>query len=91
VEDLGHAVVCKHGDFVNVVELAVRGAVKGGPEVGDEDLGALEETHALALKGALVAEAGEGRGERVDEARGGLRGGGYEGGDAAGVFLGKGG
>jgi len=68
VQHLWNTVVGKHGDFVNVVELAVRLAVKRGPQVGDEDLRALEEAHFFALKGAFVAEAGEFLGEQVDEA-----------------------
>jgi hypothetical protein len=57
----------KHSDFVNVVELSVAFAVKCSPEIGHEDLCALEEAHFLAFESTFVAEAGELVGEQVDE------------------------
>jgi hypothetical protein len=57
----------KHSDFVNVVELSVAFAVKGSPQIGYEDLCALEEAHFLALECAFIAKAGELFGEQVDE------------------------
>ena len=69
-EDLRYAVVGKHGDLVDVVELAVGLAIKAGPQVGHEYLGALEEADGLgaALVHVLVAEAREVLCEGVDEA-----------------------
>jgi hypothetical protein len=57
----------KHGYLINVVELSVAFAVKCSPEIGHEDLCALEEAHFLALESAFVTEAGELFGEQVDE------------------------
>ena len=48
---------CKHGDFVNVVEVSVTLAVEARPEVCDEYLGALVEAHGLAFEIELVLEA----------------------------------
>lgn len=79
-EDLGHAVVGKHGDLVNVAELAPRLALEAGPEVGDEDLGAFEEADGLGspIEVVLVAEARKVAGQQVDETgRAGVGGGDY--------------
>lgn len=60
IQDLGHAVIGKHGDLVDVTELAEAFSFEGGPEVGNAYLGALEEAHALAVPEADdVVEAGE--------------------------------
>ena len=56
---------CKHCDFVNVVKLAVRLAVKGSPEIGNEDLRALQEADLSPLEDAFIAEAGELGSEQV--------------------------
>jgi len=50
VQHLRHPVVCEHGYGVDVVELAVARAVEGGPDVGDEDLSALEEADFFAVE-----------------------------------------
>lgn len=73
IQDLRHPVVRKHGDLVDVVELAVALAGEARPDVGHEDLGALEEADGplALLEGELVAEAGEVLREDVDEAGGG--------------------
>ena len=54
VEHLGDPVVCEHGDLVNVVEVAEALALEAGPEVGDEDLGALVEADDGVLVGVAV-------------------------------------
>lgn len=70
-QDLRHAVVGKHGDLVNVSELAVAGAFEAGPEIGDEDLGSFQESNAFSsLETCFVVEAGESAGEEIHE-RGG--------------------
>jgi len=68
-EDLRDTVVGKHGDFVNVPESAEALAVEAGPEVGHEDLGALEKANgfAAAFELVLVAERGEVPCEVVDK------------------------
>ena len=73
VEDLGDAVVGEHGYLVDVVEVAEGGALEAGPEVGDEDLGALVEADGGVFFFVLVAvvEAGEVVDEEVDEGGGG--------------------
>lgn len=88
-QDLGDPVVGKHGDLVNVPEGAVARPLEAGPQVGDEDLGALEEADGppAALVAVLVAEAGKVPGEEVDQAGGGAPGGGDAVGGAAGVLL----
>lgn len=64
-------------------------APEAGPQVGDEDLGALEEADGppAALVAVLVAEAGKVPREEVDQAGGGAPGGGDAVGGAAGVLL----
>lgn len=44
MEHLRDPVVCKHGDLVNVMEIAKVFAVEAGPQVRDQDLCALVET-----------------------------------------------
>ena len=71
VEHLGNPVVCEHGDVVDVVEVAVAFALEAGPEVGDEDLGALVEADRAGFVVVAVVEAGEVVHEEVDEGGGG--------------------
>ena len=54
VENLGDAVVCEHCDLIDVVEGAVALALEAGPEVRDEDLGALVEADDGVLVGVAV-------------------------------------
>ena len=56
VQHLWNAVVGEHSERVDVVEFAVGGAVEGGPEVGDEDLGAFVEADLLGVEGGGVVE-----------------------------------
>lgn len=90
-QDLRDPVVGKHGDFVNVPERTKTLTLEASPQIGNEDLGPLEETDGFlslaALKGELVAEAGKILCEQVDEPGGGAFGSGYAVGEAAGVFL----
>jgi hypothetical protein len=69
-QHLGHPVVGKHGDLVDVAERPVGLALEARPQVGDEDLGALEEPDRLAgaFKPVLVPEAVKVTGEEVDQA-----------------------
>jgi len=54
------------------VEIAIAFALEAGPQVRDEDLGALVEAHLAPLEGHLVPEAGEVLCEQVDERRSGV-------------------
>ena len=45
MEHLRDSVVCEHGDLIDVMEIAKVLAFEAGPEICDEDLGALVETH----------------------------------------------
>ena len=75
MEDLRDAVVGEHGDVVDVVEGAVGAlAVEAGPEVGDEDLGALVEADGVVEVAVAVVEGGEVVDEEVDEGGGGFVG-----------------
>lgn len=92
VEHLRDAVVGKHGYLVNVVKFAVGAlALEASPEIGDEDLGAFEEADGFLAGegrgGVGVVEAGKVGGEGVDQASGGVVGGGYEVEGVAGEFL----
>ena len=49
-------------------------ALEAGPEVGDEDLGALVEVYGLAFEGGGIAEAGKVGDDEVDEGGGGVGG-----------------
>ena len=71
VEHLRDPVVGEHGDLVDVVEVAGALAVEAGPEVGDEDLGALVQADGGGFVGVAVVEAGEVVDEEVDEGGGG--------------------
>jgi hypothetical protein len=64
----------KHGYFINVVELAKVFAVEAGPEVCDEDLGALVQPDSPSVEDCFVAETVEVLSEEVDEAGGGVVG-----------------
>ena len=57
---LRHAVVGEHGDLVDVVELAVGFSVEARPQVGDENLGSLQESDGFSGTFELVFVA-EGR------------------------------
>jgi hypothetical protein len=50
---------CKHGDFVDVMKLAIALTFEAGPEVRDQDLGSLVEPDFASLKGCFVPEVGE--------------------------------
>lgn len=64
----------KHGDFIDVVELAKVFAVEAGPEVCNEDLGALVQPDPPSVEHCFVAETVEVLGQKVDEAGGGVVG-----------------
>ena len=70
-EHLRDPVVREHGDVIDVVEAAEALALEAGPEVGDQDLGALVEADEGALVFVTVVEAGEVVDEEVDEGGGG--------------------
>ena len=74
VEHLRDPVVGEYGDVINVVEAAEAPALEAGPEVCDQDLGALVEADEGALVFVAVVEAGEVVDEEVDEVRGGAVG-----------------
>jgi hypothetical protein len=56
----------KHGNLINVIELAVSLAVKRRPQIRNKDLRSLQEAHLLALKCAFVPETRELLGKEVD-------------------------
>jgi hypothetical protein len=60
----------KHGDFIDIVELAKVFAVEAGPEVCNEDLGALVQSDSSSVEDCFVAETVKVLGEEVDEAGG---------------------
>jgi hypothetical protein len=64
---LGVSHTGEHGDLVNVVELSVALAVKGCPEVCNEDLRPLQESHFLSLKSAFVSKRWEFLCHQVDQ------------------------
>ena len=74
VEHLRDPVVCKHGDLIDVVEVAEALALEAGPEVGYQDLRALVETDDGVLVFVTVVQAGEVVDEEVDEGGGGAFG-----------------
>ena len=74
VEHLWDPVVCEHRDLIDVVEVAKALTFEAGPEVGDQDLGALVETDDGALVFVTVVQAGEVVDEEVDEGGGGAFG-----------------
>lgn len=78
----------KHGDFINVVELAKVFAVEAGPKICNEDLGALVQPDPLPVEDCLVAEAVEVLGDQVDKAGGRVVGAIDAIGKAASEFLG---
>ncbi len=47
----------KHCNPVNVTELAIAAALETGPDVGHQDLGALQEAHFVAAAAAAVLVA----------------------------------
>ena len=87
VEDLGDPVVCKHGDLVDVVEGAKVLALEAGPEVGDEDLGALVDADGGVGVFVAIVEGGEGVDEEVYEGGGRLVGFFDAGGESAVEFV----
>lgn len=74
MKHLGNAVVCKHGDFVDVVEFSEVFTVEASPDVRDEDLGPLVQSYFLAIEDCLVTETGKILGEKVDKTSGGVVG-----------------
>lgn len=68
----GIVLTCKHSDLIYVVEIAIAFALEAGPQVRDQDLGALVKTHPAPLEDRLVPEAGEVLCEQVDERCGGV-------------------
>ena len=50
MKHLGDPVVCEHGDLIDIVERAKALAFEAGPEVRDEDLGALVEPDCRAFE-----------------------------------------
>ena len=54
MKHLGDSVVREHGDLIDVMERAKALALEAGPEVCDEDLGALVETHGGAFEFVTV-------------------------------------
>jgi hypothetical protein len=67
VQNLRDTIVCEHGDFVNVVKVAVRLIVESSPQIGYEDLCSLEETNTPTLKSLLVTKAWEVLCKEIDE------------------------
>ena len=49
----------EHGDFVNVLKFSKVFAVETCPEVCDENLGPLVQSHLAALEDCLITEAFE--------------------------------
>lgn len=70
-QNLRHAVVRKHGNLVDVLELAPGLAVEARPQVRDKDLGPLEYADGLlaAVELVLVPEADKVAGQGVDQPR----------------------
>lgn len=68
----------KHGNVVNVVELAVIFSVESSPDVGDEDLRTLHDAHSAAFKFGAVIEAREVVREEIYEFPGAVISSGYE-------------
>jgi hypothetical protein len=56
----------KHGNLINVIELAVSLAVKRRPQIRNKDLRSLQEAHLLALECAFVPETRELLGKEID-------------------------
>lgn len=67
VEHLGYAVVCEHGDLVDIVESAVGFTLETGPEVGGQYLGAFVEAYRCIFESVHVVEAGEVVDEEINE------------------------
>lgn len=59
MKHLGDSVVREHGDLIDVMEIAKALAFEAGPEVRNEDLGALVETDGGAFELVTVVQAGE--------------------------------
>lgn len=59
MKHLGDSVVGEHGDLIDVMERAKALAFEAGPEVCNEDLGALVETDCGAFELVTVVQAGE--------------------------------
>jgi len=59
VENLRNAVVCKHGDLVDVPEFPMPLALEARPYISNKDLGSLQNADWLSppLKAMLVTEA----------------------------------
>jgi hypothetical protein len=64
----------KHSQMIYVMEFAISCTVEGGPEVGDEDLSAFEETHSAAVEPRFIVEAREVLCKEVDKLAGGFVG-----------------
>lgn len=77
----------KGGNLIDILKLPPALAVEAGPEIGDEDLGAFEEAHGLALEANVVVEAGQLIGQKIDQRCGGSVGRRDAVGETAFVFL----
>lgn len=74
VQHLGNAVVCEHSDFVDVMEFTKVFAVETGPQICDEYLRTLKETHSFSVEACLITEAGKVLGYQIDQASSGVVG-----------------
>lgn len=63
---------CKHGDFVNVMELPKVFAVEAGPQVSNQNLSPLVQSHPSAMEDRFISETGEVLCKQVHESCGGF-------------------
>lgn len=67
MQHLRHTIISKHGDVIDIVELAVTFAVEGCPDIGDENLWTLHDAYVSAFELRTVIEADEVMGQEIDK------------------------
>ena len=59
IEHLGNAIVCEHGNLIDIIETSVTFALEAGPQVSHQDLRSLMESNRRVFKRVSVIEARE--------------------------------
>ena len=59
MEHLWNAIVCEHGDLIDIMKEAIAFAFEAGPQVGYQDLRPLMKPNGCIFEAMLIVEAGK--------------------------------